>query len=442
MKACRMGTVLLFLFVSKWSFSQTPVPAFAGAEGFGSATPGGRFGQTLFVDNLDDDGPGSLRHACATKGARFVLFRISGIIDLSKPITITEPFITVAGQSAPGDGICLRRYGIIVESHDVVLRYLRFRPGDVAGTAVDGLSIGGESHHVIVDHCSASWAVDECLSASGAIRDVTIQWCVIAEALNQSVHYKGAHGYGSLVRAVGGVSLHHNLWAHNDARNPRLGDFYNRRPFPLFDVRNNVIYNYGGLCSGLTGDTLQVNYIANYIKPGKNSKTERPPIVLTDASQVQYHIHNNHVENHKAWNRTPAAMITMTGTTGKNLVTLMDQPFATPVVHTFTATAAFQQVLRKAGAVLPKRDSVDERVTRHARTGRGAIIDSQKEVGGWPVYDSRPAPQDSDNDGMADLWEQQQGLNPSSAADGVMDRDGDGYTNLEEYLASLERLPD
>ncbi len=441
---CKKGCsvrICLFLIFCTLSYGQT-LPAFPGAEGFGSTTAGGRGGRILFVDNLNDDGPGSLRQACAEKGNRFVLFHVSGIIDLSKPIEIDEPFITVAGQSAPGDGICLRRYGMVVKTHDVVLRYLRFRPGDQAGAEVDGLSIGEAGHHVIVDHCSATWSVDECLSASGAVRDITIQWCIIAEALNKSVHHKGGHGYGSLVRAIGGVSLHHNLWAHNDARNPRLGDFYNRPPFPLFDVRNNVIYNYGGLCSGLTGDTLQANYIANYIKPGKNSKTKRPPIVLTDASQVEYHISGNYAENNEKWNQDPAAMITLTGRSGKRLATLKDTPFNVPSVHTASAEEAFQIVLQNAGAVLPKRDRVDERIIEQVKAGTGFIIDSQNQVGGWPVYCSTTAPPDQDNDGMADVWEQQQGLNPDNAGDAVLDQDDDGYTNLEAYLRNLEKSRD
>jgi hypothetical protein len=175
-----------------------------------------------------------------------VVFRVGGLVTLRSPVVVTEPFLTVAGQTAPGDGICFRGQAVEIRTHDVVVRHVRFRPGDLAGAEVDGLSIGGGARRVVVDHCSAGWSVDESLSLGGDVADVTLQWCLIAEALDRSVHRKGPHGYGSLVRATGGVTLHHNLWAHNAARNPQLDDDYGRPPWPLFDVRNNVVYDYGG----------------------------------------------------------------------------------------------------------------------------------------------------------------------------------------------------
>ena len=180
------------------------------------------------VRTLDDSGPGSFREAVTARGPRLVVFSVGGLITLRSPLDIREPFLTVAGQTAPGDGIAIRGAQVSIQTHDVIVRHLRFRPGDIAKAEADALNIVGDSHDVIVDHCSASWSVDEALSPSGALRDVTVQWSIIAEALNHSIHSKGAHGYGSLVRAVGGVTLHHNLWAHNTARNPRLGDNYGR----------------------------------------------------------------------------------------------------------------------------------------------------------------------------------------------------------------------
>jgi len=219
------------------------LPAFPGAEGFGAQTPGGRGGKVIPVVNLNDSGPGSLRAACEAEGARIVIFRVAGIIDLKKNIKVTEPFLTLAAQTAPGDGICLRGFALEIRTHDVIVRYLRSRPGAGSGKEVDAMDVGSGAHDVVIDHCSATWAVDENLSPSGSISNVTVQWCLIAEGLNHSIHHKGAHGYGSLVRAVGGLSLHHNLWAHNNARNPRLGENYHQPPYPTFDVRNNVIYN-------------------------------------------------------------------------------------------------------------------------------------------------------------------------------------------------------
>ena len=413
------------------------VPAFPGAEGYGAMTPGGRGGKVILVTNLNDAGPGSLRAACEAKGPRMVVFRVSGIIDLNSPVVIKEPRITIAGQSAPGDGVCLRRFGLAIDAQDVVVRYLRSRPGDVAGREVDAIAIGGTSRRVILDHCSASWSVDECLSPTGAIADVTVQWSIISEGLNHSVHSKGAHGYGSLVRAVGGLSLHHNLWAHQSARNPRLGDNYGKPPYPLFDVRNNVMYDYGAVCSGMTGDILSVNYAGNYIQPGPSSNRRRGPIVLTPTAQATYWVAGNVVVTRPELTADNAKLFDRTEADGRKLVTLAPEPFEVPRVQTSSAEAAYAAVLAQAGASLPKRDAVDERVVSEVRSGTGRIIDSQWEVGGWPVYRSTRPPADTDRDGMPDAWEKARGLNPADPADAVADRDRDGYTNLEEYLNGL-----
>ncbi len=410
------------------------LPAFPGAEGFGAQTAGGRGGKVVYVRNLADSGPGSLRAAVKEKGPRTILFAVSGIIDLKSPVEVQEPYVTIAGQSAPGDGICLRGFGLRVETHDVVIRFLRSRPGDLAGREVDAVSIGGESYNVVVDHSSATWCVDECLSPSGAIRDVTVQWSLIGEALNRSVHGKGDHGYGSLVRAVGGVSLHHNLWIHNSARNPRLGDNYKRPPYPVFDVRNNVMYNWGGVCSGMTGDKLSANYVGNYLKPGVNS-SKKAPIVLTKTADVEYFVEGNVVEGRPAL--SGERMFEPWEEGGRRLFRLAGSAFAAPAISATSAEEAFEEVLEHVGAVLPKRDAVDARLVEHVRSGGGRMIDSQKDVGGWPEYGSAAAPVDSDGDGMPDVWEESKGLNPSLASDGALDRDNDGYTNLEEYLNGL-----
>ncbi len=416
-------------------------PAFPGAEGFGATTPGGRGGQVIFVTNLNDSGHGSFRGACEAKGKRIVIFRVSGIIDLQSPIRIVEPYITIAGQTAPGDGILLRRFGLIVDTHDVVVRFLRSRPGDLSGQEVDAISVGGNSRNVVIDHCSAGWSVDEALSPSGAIADVTVQWCIIAEALNDSVHSKGPHGYGSLVRAAGGVSLHHNLWADNDSRNPRLGDNYLRPPYPVFDVRNNVIYNYGRICSGMTGDHLSANYISNYIKPGPDSNRKRGPIVLTDTADVRYCIQGNYVVGNDVLSMDNTALFDKWEFKGKRLVTVVPEPFEAPHVNTLPARSAYDEVLSQAGAIRPKRDAINARIIREVREGKGAIIDSQWEVGGWPEYRSERPPRDSDRDGMPDEWERSHGLNPFDASDAARVAGEDGYTNVEEYLNSLADVP-
>jgi pectate lyase len=410
------------------------LPAFPGAEGFGSQTIGGRGGRVLYVRTLAGSGEGSLRAAVEAKGPRTIVFAVSGVIDLKSPIEMREPFVTIAGQTAPGGGICLRGFGLAVNTHDVVIRFMRSRPGDIAGKEVDAIAIGGTSYNVVIDHSSATWSVDECLSPSGAIRDVTVQWCLIGESLNKSVHSKGKHGYGSLVRAIGGVSLHHNLWVHNTARNPRLGDNYGKPPFPIFDVRNNVMYNWSDMCSGMTGDKLSANYVRNYLRPGPDSSS-RTPIVLTKTADVAYYVEGNVVEGRPE--ARGEAMFSPKEEGGRRLFRVESAPFEVASVAGTSAEVALEEVLGFAGAVLPVRDAVDARIVGQVRSRGGRIIDTQDAVGGWPEYRQSPAPADADQDGMPDSWESGRGLNPRDSSDGAKDRDGDGYTNLEEYLNGL-----
>jgi len=412
------------------------IPAFPGAQGFGSRTPGGRGGRVILVSNLHDSGPGSFRSAVTAAGPRIVVFALGGLITLQSGVEITEPFLTVAGQTAPGDGICIRGSQVNVRTHDVVLRHLRFRPGDLGKEDVDSLAITGESHDVIVDHCSTTWSIDENLSPSGAVRDVTVQWCLIAEALNKSHHAKGEHGYGSLVRAVGGVTLHHNLWAHNVARNPRLGDNYGRPPFPTFDVRNNVIYDYGSMASGLTGDRLNANYVGNYVRPGPSSDRARGVIVLAPTADAAYFVRDNVVEHRPEWAADNSKLFDRAVIDGRRVVRVVGEPFDVPMVEGTDARSAFEQVLAGAGATRPARDVVDARIVRQVREGTGSLIDSQQQVGGWPEYRPGTPAADGDSDGMPDAWERASGLNPADPADGSRTGSG-GYTNVERYLNGL-----
>src|SRR5829696_789516 len=356
-----------------------PVRPSGAPEGFGAGTPGGRGGPTISVTTLADAGPGSFRAAVNAPGRRIVVFAVAGLITLESPVVIREPYLTLDGQDAPGDGVCVRGSEVVIRTHDVIVRHMRFRPGDIGGREVDAINIGGDSRHVLIDHVSASWAVDENLSASGAIRDVTIQWSIVAEGLNHSVHAKGAHGYGSLVRAIGGVTLHHNLWAHNDSRNPRIGDNYGAAPWPTFDVRNNVIYDYGEVAHGMVGDRLSANFVGNYIRPGPGSDVRKAPIALTDTAAVEYYLEGNVVDGRPG----------MAERAGTALVTLVARPFPAPQVRTTTAAKALDEVLAGAGATRPRRDAVDQRIVRDVRERSGKIIDSQAQVGGWPYYSGR-----------------------------------------------------
>ena len=411
------------------------LPAFPGAEGFGATTPGGRGGKIIFVTNLEDAGPGSFRAACDAEGPRTVLFRVSGTIALKNPIVVKNPYLTIAGQSAPGDGICLRDATFGIATNDVVVRYLRSRLGDETTREADALDVLNGSRNVVVDHCSATWSIDEALSLSGDNQNITVQWCLIGESLRQSKHAKGPHGYGSLARANGPVSFHHNLWIHNDARNPRMGDNYGRGPnFPTFDVRNNVIYNFGGTASGLTQGILKVNYVANYIRPGPSSRAKTPITIGPDKSEMDFFIRDNVVDGNDELTRDNTRFFSLVEANGKQIVRTIEQPFAAPTVKTAPAREALELVLSGVGASLPARDAADARLVEHVRTRTGTMINSQNEVGGWPVLKSVPAPADGDNDGMPDAWETQHKLNPRDASDGAADSDKDGYTNLEEFL--------
>ena len=431
----------LLLFTVSWNYVPTTsasaepaqIPAFPGAEGFGSTTPGGRGGKVILVTNLNDSGPGSLRVACEAAGPRIVVFRVSGLITLASPIVVKNPYLTIAGQTAPGDGICLRNATFVIATHDVIVRYLRSRLGDLIGEAADCITIGPGARDVILDHCSATWSIDEGLSLAGNVSNVTVQWCLIAEALNHSKHQKGDHGYGSLARANGPVSLHHNLWAHNDARNPRLGDTYGRPPYPTFDVRNNVIYDYGATGTGLTQGVLKVNYVANYIRPGPSSKA-RTPIRVGAPSNMLFYIRDNIFEGNDRLTADNSLFFDPVVIDGKRQVQTVAEPFPVQPVQTLSARDAYEAVLATVGASLPVRDSVDARIVDEVRRRGGRIIDSQKQVGGWPEYRSTQPPKDSDSDGMPNEWEVAHRLNPNDSADAALDRDGDGYTNIEEYI--------
>jgi pectate lyase len=432
--ACLLLSGLVsFLRISSTATEATAIPAFPGAEGFGSTTPGGRGGKVIFVTNLNDSGEGSLRAACDAEGPRIVIFRVSGLITLASPITVKNPYLTIAGQTAPGDGICLRNFTFNIATHDVVVRYLRSRLGDLSSQEADSITLVAGARDVVLDHCSATWSIDESLSLAGNVSNVTVQWCLIGDALNHSKHAKGDHGYGSLSRANGPVTWHHNLWAHNNSRNPRLGDNYGRPPFPTFDVRNNVMYDYGEICSGLTQGVLKVNYVANYIRPGPSSKA-RTPIHIGGPSTLIFFIRDNVFEGNSAQTADNSQFFDPVVIDGKRQVETVAQPFAAPLVRTSSAKEAYEAVLKTVGASLPRRDSVDAQIIDEVRRGKGSLIDSQQQMGGWPELKSGTPPVDSDGDGMPDDWERRHGLNPHDPTDGAGDRDHDGYTNLEEYL--------
>ena len=426
------------------SAAAAALPAFPGAEGFGAQSLGGRGGKVLFVTNLNDRGPGSLRAAVEADGPRTVIFRVSGTIALKSPLAVTRPYITVAGQTAPGDGICLKNYALVISADHVIIRYLRCRPGDNAKTATDALSISS-GRDIIVDHCSASWSVDETLSASssGRLGNVTVQWCIISESLHDSVHHKGPHGYGSLIRGGrgNGYTFHHNLYAHHHARLPRPGNYNDRTRDPegfTLDFRNNVIYNWAGTAAGYNADgsngtnsVTKMNFVGNYYKTGANSKGSLAFSESTTCAKA--HFSGNCMNG--TYPDDPWLLVVFRGFSQRELAAYKQpQPVLAAPVKTDHAVAAYVRVLAEAGAALPKRDPVDIRIVNDVKNGTGRIIDDEEEVGGWPEVKSSRPPQDSDRDGMPDDWERQYGFDPQDPADGNSDFDADGYTNIEEYL--------
>nr|WP_294814382.1 pectate lyase [uncultured Sphingomonas sp.] len=413
--------------------------AFPGAEGAGRFAQGGRGGQVLFVTNLEDSGPGSLRAAVETKGPRTILFRVSGTIKLAKPLVIREGRATIAGQSAPGDGITLRDHRLEVAADDVVIRYIRSRLGDESKTESDAVWID-RGRRIILDHVSASWSVDETLSASArytdpeaGFYDLTVQWSIISESLTHSLHAKGEHGYGSLIRGGRGsrISFHHNLWANHAARMPRPGNYDGPEVDPLgpvFDFRSNVFYNWGGDRAGYNADKATLakyNFVDNAYVAGPQSGK---PIAFNESNILaKAYFAGNSMNG--AIPADPWSLVTGVAPEGYRLTAPVDVAPVTPD----PAPRAYERVLASAGAS-KVRDPVDARVVAGVRSRTGVQIDSQRDVGGWPELKSLPAPRDSDNDGMPDAWERSHGLDPK-VADGNGDRDRDGFTNLEQWLA-------
>lgn len=420
---------------------QAQTLAFPGAEGFGRFTSGGRGGSVWEVTNLNDSGPGSLRAAIEAEGPRTVVFRVSGTIALQSELRIENGDLTIAGQTAPGDGICIRDYMVFIDADNIIIRYIRVRLGDERRQQEDAISGLGRKN-LIIDHCSFSWGMDE-TATFWDNENTTVQWCIISESLHHSFHRKGAHGYGAIWGGKG-ASFHHNLLAHHASRTPRFnGSRYHKEPEKeIVDFRNNVIYNWG-FNSAYGGEAGRQNVIANYYKYGPATKPKNRIVEPWDG-KGKWFVSGNFVYGFPEITADNWAG----GVQGKFWDAVrVDAPHPAAPVTTQTAEEAYELVLANAGAVLPKRDPVDLRIIQEVRSGTATysgkwgagsgIIDSQTQVGGWPDLRSAPAPSDNDHDGMPDEWEIEDGLNPADPADRNGDRNGDGYTNLEEYLNSL-----
>ncbi len=492
----QLTLIILLAGISVFAVSaenQSRMIAFPGAEGFGRYATGGRGGKVYHVTTLSDGMyPGTLRHAVMQDGPRTVVFDVAGTIFLDAPLRIKHGDLTLAGQTAPGDGICVAGRQVSFNGDNTIVRYMRFRIGNDHKGSPDGIG-GSDFHDVIIDHCSVSWSVDECCGLYGG-EDFTVQWCIFSEPLRAAGHSKGGnHGYGAI---FGGAhaSYHHNLLAHGESRMPRLGPRPGTQEREHLDMRNNVIYNWAGSgCYG--GEGMKVNIVNNYYKPGPatpkdsevgyriasvNVRTTEyvtgrngKPNLWKPMEHVwgRYYVAGNVMEGNDEvtsdnWTKGFLAQIhneSCDGTFNDSVaqVIRLKAPLETDFITTHTAAEAFDLVLAGAGCS-KRRDAVDARIVDETRRGTSSLfgsracdaaekpgfIDTQYDAAPegtnnpWPVLTScgvDPASMvDSDGDGMPDRWEAANGLDPTDSTDGnATTLSNEGYTNLEVYINSL-----
>ncbi len=466
---------------------QAEIPAFPGAEGGGMYSYGGRGGKVITVTSLEDDGPGTLREACETGGARIIVFNVAGIIKLKTPLIIRAPYITIAGQTAPGDGICVAGETVWIDTHDVVIRHMRFRRGETFVGRRDDAIGGNPVGNIMLDHISATWGLDENMSiyrhmySPGAdykdqklpTVNITIQNSLFGEALDT---YN--HAFGS---TLGGenCSFMRNMWASNAGRNPSIG--WNG----IFNFVNNVMFNWVHRSIDGGDYTAKYNIINNYYKPGPLTPLDQPVsyrILKPEAGRSKLdtmvygraYVKGNIVhKNPKITKNNWDGGVQIEGKDGE----LMDfeeakpyfdymnsnRPFPMPHMGTImSADETYDYVIKNVGATLPIRDMVDERIVRTVKTGQPEYVegldpesfyhfkhrrlprDSYKkgiitdiaQVGGYPDYKGKPY-KDSDGDGMPDAYEKKHGFDPKDASDANEDSNNDGYTNIEGYINGI-----
>ncbi len=469
--------------------SQAKIPAFPGAEGGGMYSFGGRGGKIMVVSNLNDSGPGSFREACETAGPRIVIFNVAGIIQLQDRIRVRAPYITIAGNTAPGDGVCIAGATVELETHDVVIRHMRFRRGAMDATDRND-SIGGNPiGNIMIDHVSASWGLDENMSMYRHMHDhdddpktpelklatvnISIQHSIFSEALN-TYH----HAFGS---TIGGANstFHHNLWACNTGRNPSVGMIHD------FTFVNNVIFNWRHRTVDGGDHRSFFNIINNTYKPGPGTPSGAPISyrLLKPESERSKTVIDNFGKACVAGNQVIGNdRVTRDNWDGGVQPDVQQKPLAevlksirseTPTPHNpltiQSAAGSYATVLDRAGAILPVRDAVDRRVTEMVRTGKvgdaratpedsaraskvgyatnwvkeledgvtKGFITNPAQVGGYPDYNGKPYA-DADRDGLPDEWETANGLNPEDASDALTDLNDDGYANIEDYINGLD----
>jgi pectate lyase len=487
-----MKIYLSLFFIISLSIAMTfaQIPSFPGAEGFGRYTTGGRGGKVYYVTTLEDGNhKGTFRYAISQDGPRTIVFNVSGTIFLKSNLKIIHGDVTIAGQTAPGKGICVAGGPVTLNADNIIIRYLRFRVGDKCEGEPDGLG-GTQNKNLIIDHCSISWSVDECCSIYGG-ENVTVQWCMITESLRRSGHSKGKHGYGAI---WGGnkASFHHNLLAHHESRVPRFGPHVSTQKNEHVDIRNNVFYNWAGEgCYG--GEGMKVNIVNNYYKPGpatpKNKVCYRIAAIGVRTTEYctgkdgepnawkpmehvwgRFYIDGNVVDGNKEvtrdnWTKGVYEQIdreendnTFTEQVKKDI--RLHAPLETDIVTTHSAQKAYNLVLDQAGCS-KCRDNIDIRIVKEVRNGTAlyygsrssdasefpGLIDSQEDVkpdgveSAWPELSSNERCKarliDSDGDGMPDEWEIRHGLDPQNPDDRNKISADDDYTMLEVYLNDL-----
>ena len=453
--------LLVLILVCIQFHVQAQTIAFPTAEGFGKFTTGGRGGVVIKVTNLNDDGPGSFREAATKKFPRIIVFAISGTIHLTTKLAI-QSNVTIAGQSAPGDGICVADQTVGIGGDNIIVRYMRFRLGDkyqnkgMVDLSGDDDAFGGNRHkNIVIDHCSMSWSNDEVFSIYGG-DSTTLQWNFIAEPLNYSYHFETGdkdfekHGYGGI---WGGAhtSAHHNLFANCVSRNPRFNGARLGASQELVDFSNNVIYNWEHN-SVYGGEAGSYNMVNNYYRPGPSThESVAKRIVNPTTNETRglgvFYVKGNYMESSDAVTRDNLLGIDFDKKipADQKANAIAAKPFETVAINVQDPKAAYISVLKHVGASY-KRDTMDERIIQDIVFRRGKIIDVQgdyphgtayeKTVSAWPSLQSLPALLDTDNDGMPDEWEQKMGLNPKLANDSSFDLSKQ-YTNIEMYLNSI-----
>ena len=480
--------ILLLLTAGKVQAQFDSAPAFPGAEGHGRYTVGGRGGAVYHVTSLADDGsPGTLRWACEKAGKRTIVFDVSGTIYLTKELRLRNGYVSILGQTAPGDGICVADYPFSISASQVIIRYMRFRLGNRKVAYHEGDGLGGmDQANIVIDHCSVSWSVDECLSVYGS-KNISVQWNMVDQSMVDCGHSKGKHGYGGNWGGSG-ASYHHNLLAHHTSRTPRLGPRPSTQKDERMDLRNNVIYNWGGNgCYG--GEGMNVNIVNNYYKPGPGtpSGTKGMRIAAIGIRTTEYTKHDTDKPNewdamwhvwgdfyvngnvnakysdvtldnweYGIYNQIDNSTVDNTFTRVTRDTMRIDKPITFGNITTHTAEVAYSKVLKYAGASY-RRDSHDTFIANDVENGTATytgsgngkgFINSQDDMrpegassdwSAWPSLESLTPQQDSDGDGMPDEWEKKYGLDPNDASDANRyNLDSRRYyTNIEVYCNSI-----